>query len=96
MHNDGSYYWNGRILRITKSAGLELMVASLTGHDVVEGLKDAVPCPRSRRRRNLRDWCARIQGVEYKIVIADDNVRDFHNEVCWTLIHIKPYGWGNL
>lgn len=88
-------YWNDRIVRITKDASYEMMMESLDIQDIVEGLDDAIHCPNIRRRRNIREWCAEIRGVEYKIVIADDVVRDFNHEPCWTVTHIKPYTWSN-
>jgi len=94
MDNDGSYHWNNRILRITRSAYYELDVARLRIPELVEGLDNAINCPRSRRRRNLSDWCTQINGVSYKIVIADEVFRAF-DEPCWSITHIKPYNWSN-
>ena len=88
-------YWDDRIVRITRDASYELMIENLDKKDLLNGLNDAVKCPGSRRRRNLRDCCTKIYGVEYKIVLADDVVRDFRNEPCWTVTHIKPYSWSN-
>lgn len=96
MHSDGSYQWDGRNLRTTKDAGYELMIASLNIPDIIIGLSDAIICPNSRRNRIKQELCIKIQGKGYKIIIADDVTRDFGNEPCWTIIHIKPYNWSNI
>jgi hypothetical protein len=93
MTNDGSYYWNDRILRVTRDATYELMVANVEIPELVEALQEAGRCPNSRRRRDIWEFCITIGVKEYKVVIGDDVVRDFNYEPCWTLIHIKPYTW---
>jgi len=96
MANGFSYYWNNRILRITKEATYELMIAKLEIPHLVEALNEAVRCPNSRRRREIYEFCVTIGGKDYKIIISDDVTRDFNYESCWTLIHIKPYKWSSL
>lgn len=97
MANDGSYYWNNRVLRITKDATYELMIAKLEIPHLIEGLGDAIRCPNSRRRRGeIYEKCITIQGKDYKVVIGDDVTRDLNYEPCWTLIHIKPYNWNSV
>lgn len=96
MTSDGSYYWNDRILRITREATYELMIAKLEIPHLVESLYDAGKCPNSRRRREIYEFCVTIGGKDYKVIIGDDVIRDFNQEPCWTLIHIKPFNWNRL
>lgn len=93
MNKDGAYCWNGRILRTTRDAAYELMVAKIAILDLVESLDQAARCPNSRRKREIYEFCININGKEYRVLIGDDVVRDFDLEPCWTLIHIKPYNW---
>jgi len=85
--------WRGRLLRITKHARDELLVLSIDTYDLIRVLDESVPCPRSRRGRETYEYCTKIHGKEYKIVIIDDIWRAF-NEPCWTVKHIKRYNWG--
>ncbi|MBM4241541.1 MAG: hypothetical protein FJ150_07785 [Euryarchaeota archaeon] len=90
---DFGNYWNGKEVRLTRSASYELMIESIDHYSLIQGLNDGEKCPKSRRRQEKFDWCVEINGKEYKVTIVASVTVDFELKPCWLVIHIKPYNW---
>lgn len=83
------FVWEGREIRITKAAYLEMSKLNIDVYDILYILKEGNDCEKSRRKRGIRERCSTWRGKKIRVVAALDYCWDIEDE-CWAIIHVAP------